>query len=109
MHTAAALPCRAGIRGRMWKERLAHSRRHPTRNRPATVRRSSASSSVSSSFSSPKRLLDRLALPGEEYRALLGDVKTILEADPELAVDRDRRLVAETHPGLERCGVALHE
>src|SRR5215831_15786850 len=58
---------------------------------------------------SPERPVDRLALPREEHRALLGDVKTILEADPELAVDRDRRLVAETHPGLEPRGVAPHE
>src|SRR5262245_65164398 len=56
-----------------------------------------------------KRLIDGRAGLREEFRAVLGDVQAILEPDAELAVDRDHRLVAEAHAGLQRRLVAAHE
>src|SRR5581483_1722408 len=42
-------------------------------------------------------------------RSARRDVETILEPDTELAVDHDRRLVAEAHPGLDLRLVAADE
>src|SRR5262245_25721707 len=56
-----------------------------------------------------ERPVDRGTRLREELRAIVGDVQTVLEADAELAVDRDHRLVAEAHAGRERGRVALHE
>src|SRR5713101_7331867 len=70
----------------------------------AQKRRQASRASVSG-----KGLIDRQARLGEEFRAALGDVKAILESNPELAVDRDHRLVAEAHPGRERGLIAADE
>src|SRR5262245_29920717 len=56
-----------------------------------------------------KRLVDRGARLGEELRAALGDVQAILQANAELAVDGDHRLVAEAHAWCELGLVAAHE
>ena len=45
----------------------------------------------------------------EELRAGVRHIQAIFEADAELAVDRDHRLVAEAHAGRERRFVAAHE
>src|SRR5262245_61157343 len=58
---------------------------------------------------SRKRLVDRRARLTEELRAALSDVEAVLEADAELAVDGDHRLVAEAHARLQRRLVAAHE
>src|SRR5437763_9355720 len=46
---------------------------------------------------------------GKKLRAALGDVETVLEPDPEFAIDGDHRLVAEAHARLERRLVAADE
>src|ERR1043166_6852721 len=45
----------------------------------------------------------------KKLRAVLGHVETVLEPDPEFAVDGDHRLVAEAHARLERRPVAAGE
>src|SRR6185312_14449484 len=52
---------------------------------------------------------DTFRLWREHPRSVLRDVQTILEPDAELAIDGDRRLVAEAHAGLDPGRVALHE
>ena len=46
------------------------------------------------------RLFDRRTLWREHLRPCVGDVQTVLETNPELAIDHDRRLVAEAHSRL---------
>src|SRR5262245_28326221 len=58
---------------------------------------------------SRERAIDRRTRLGEEFRAALGDVGAVLQADAELAVDRDHRFVAEAHARLQRRLVAAHE
>src|SRR5437660_687112 len=45
----------------------------------------------------------------EEFRTLISDVEAVFETNAELAVDDDRRLVAEAHPGLNWSLVAAHK
>src|SRR5436190_16066595 len=56
-----------------------------------------------------ERPIDRRAGLREPARTLGRHVEAVLEADAELAVDRDHRLVAEAHARLELRRVALHE
>src|SRR5487761_1942264 len=56
-----------------------------------------------------KRLIDRRALLGEHFRAVLGDVEAILQAHAEFAVNSDGWLVGVAHAGLDLRFVALHE
>ena len=58
---------------------------------------------------SPKRLIDRRALIGEELWPVRGNVQTIFQTDSELAIDYDRWFVAKTHARLNRCLVATHK
>ena len=46
---------------------------------------------------------------GEHFRAALGDVHAVFEADAEFAVDGDGRLIAEAHAGLNFRLVAFDE
>src|SRR5882672_10087715 len=46
---------------------------------------------------------------GKKLRTVLSDIETVLEPDPEFAVDGDHRFVAEAHAGLERGLVAADE
>src|SRR5579863_5463370 len=57
----------------------------------------------------PEGLVDRGALFGEHARAVLGDIHAVLEADAELAVNRDGRFVAETHARFEPPLIAPHQ
>jgi hypothetical protein len=71
-----------------------------------------AQSSTETSSNESWRLdwpFDRRAPRREHLRAGFGDVQAVLEPNAELAVDRDRRLVAEAHARLDLRGVALHE
>src|SRR5205807_6648227 len=45
----------------------------------------------------------------EEFRTIISDVEAVFEANAELAVDDDRRLVTEAHPGLNWSLVAAHK
>src|SRR5207247_3129510 len=102
----------------------------PTRSAPRVNVRSSTTARKCSSWSSSiarraymfspraakslspgsrKRPVDRRTRLREPLRAGFGDVETVLESDPELTVDRDHRLVAEAHPGLQRRLVPPHE
>src|SRR5215472_12772548 len=56
-----------------------------------------------------KRLIDRHALSCKHLRPRFRNVQAVLQAYPELAVDRDHRLIAEAHPRLQFRLVALHE
>src|SRR5690242_6184933 len=58
---------------------------------------------------SSKRLVNRRALLAEKLCALLTDVETILESYPKLAVNHDRRFVAETHSDLNWSLVTAHK
>src|SRR4051794_35294228 len=53
-----------------------------------------------------ERIIARRAGLGEPAGALCGHVDRVLEADAELAVDADGRLVGEAHPDLDRGLVA---
>src|SRR5215207_6638657 len=72
----------------------------PCKTPPARVREQT---------SSAERLVDRHTLRREEAGALLGDVETVFQADAELAIDGDHRLVAEAHSRRDRRGVAADE
>jgi membrane-bound lytic murein transglycosylase F len=52
---------------------------------------------------------DRRAPRREHLRSVLGDVEAVLQPNTELAVDRDRRLVAEAHARLNLRRVAFDE
>src|SRR5688572_21259622 len=54
-------------------------------------------------------LVDRRTRLRKVCRATLGHIETVFEADAELAVDGDHRLVAEAHAGRKRRLVAAHE
>src|SRR5580692_7453160 len=58
---------------------------------------------------SSKGLIDCRTLLGEHFGAALRNVQAILEADAELAVNRDGGFVAEAHAGLNFGFVSLHE
>src|SRR5688572_3930767 len=54
-------------------------------------------------------LVDRRTRLRKVCRATLGHIQAVFEADAELAVDGDHRLVAEAHAGRKRRLVAAHE
>src|ERR1700751_2603810 len=57
----------------------------------------------------PERIVDRMGRLGEPARTGLGDDHVVLEANAELAIDADRRLVRECHAWPQHGLVALHE
>src|SRR5262245_19453724 len=58
---------------------------------------------------SAEGLINRGALSGKHLRPFFSDVETVFQADAELAINRDHRLVAETHSRLKPDLVAAHE
>src|SRR5262245_65924164 len=58
---------------------------------------------------SAEGLINRGTLFGKHLRPFFSDVETIFQADAELAINRDHRLVAETHSRLKPDLVAAHE
>src|SRR4051812_35650460 len=56
-----------------------------------------------------KRLVDRRALLREKSWPIRRDIETVFQANAELTIDHDCRLVAKTHPGLDRRLIATHE
>src|SRR5205823_14713655 len=60
-------------------------------------------------FRSAEGFVDRRTLLIEELRSTLSDVETVFQADAKLAVDHNRRFVAEAHAGLNWRLVTPHK
>src|SRR5258708_32096989 len=58
---------------------------------------------------SPERLIDRRTLLGKHARSIFGNVHTIFQSHAELAVNRDRRFIAETHARLDPRLISAHQ